>query len=155
MQRKRTKNMTENTLTDDSIKTNGLDQSEPWSKHKSTRRFEKLRNPQPTLMEKIDQSASQKVEITRGTIWLLGVVLILAGVVFSYGGSLLGWVREDESQRARTAAMERNVEEMRNDMKELKTQFTALQKSLVEQAISSAKIDGFEAGVAETKSKEK
>jgi hypothetical protein len=86
-------------------------------------------------MARLDLKASEQVTLSRGTIWLLGTALVLAGVIFSYGSSMLAWVRDDESQRVKMANIERQVQEMRDEVKVLST-------LLQEQRVKDAEMKG-------------
>lgn len=93
----------------------------------------------PTFMARLDVKASEKIEVSRGTLWFVGTVLVLLGVVFSYGSSMLSWVRDDESQRVKMANIERQVEE-------LNRKFDDMQKAMTAQAIKDAETKGKEFG---------
>lgn len=101
-----------------------------------------VRPAAPTLMARLDVKAAEKVELSRGTLWLMGTALILAGVVFSYGSSIIGWARDDESQRVKMATIERTVEEMRGELRELK-------QLLQDQRVKDAEKRGYELKAAE------
>lgn len=105
-------------------------------------RGETVQPVHPTYMARLDARATEKVELSRGTLWLLGTLLILGGVVFSYGSSIIGWARDDESQRVKMANVERQVEEMRAEMK-------ALTLLLQEQRVQDAVKRGYELKAAE------
>lgn len=100
----------------------------------------------PTLMARLEKAASQKVELSRGTVWLIGTGLVLATVIFTYGSSVVGWVRADEGIKLNQGVMQKDMEEIRTDLKELKTQFGDLQKVLQAQAVKDAEQKGKEFG---------
>lgn len=102
-----------------------------------------------TFMARFDAKASEKVELSRGTVWLIGISLVLAGVIFSYGGSALSWAREDQATRERTIQTQRDVEEMRKDLKEMKDQFNEIQKAMQAQREQEAVKRGYELKAAE------
>lgn len=102
-----------------------------------------------TLMARLDQKAGERVELSRGTIWLVATLIALTAVAGTYGISLVGWVRNDESQRAKLAEMQKDVEETRNDIKDLKNQFNELQKTLQALALKDAEKRGYELKAAE------
>ena len=93
----------------------------------------------PNLMARIDQKGQKEVTLRQSTLWFVGTALVLAGVIFSYGTSAIAWVRDDESQRVKIANVERQVEEMRSEIKAL----TAL---LTEQRVKDAEKRGYELG---------
>lgn len=98
--------------------------------------------PVPTAMARLDAKAGEKVELSRGTLWLLATLLILGGVIFSYGSSIIGWARDDESQRVKMANVERQVED-------LNRKFDELNKALIEQRVQDAVKRGYELKAAE------
>ena len=95
-----------------------------------------------TVMTKFDKAASEPVTLSRGTIWLLATGLVLLGVIFSYGGSLLTWAREDQAMREKAIQTAKDVEEMRRQMDALKVQFDDIQKILQAQAVRDAEARG-------------
>src|SRR5688572_18317931 len=99
--------------------------------------------PKPlSLMARLDERASEKIQLSRGTLWLVGTLLILAGVIFSYGSTFIAWARDDESQRVKMANVERQVEEMNRKIDEMG-------KALQEQRVQDAVKRGYELKAAE------
>lgn len=103
-------------------------------------------NPPRTFMDKLDAKASQKIEISRGTIWFTATALVLLGVVFSYGSSMLGWIREDESQRAKTIQIQAMLEAMQKQQEQLNEKLARIERDLQEQRVATAKKEGYELG---------
>lgn len=102
-----------------------------------------------TFMTKIDDKAKERIELSRGTVWLLATVLVLAGVIFSYGSSMLGWIREDQSHRTQLSELQKDSNEMRQDMADIKRELSELQKTLQNLAIKDAEKRGYELKAAE------
>lgn len=59
---------------------------------------EKILARKPGLMEKLDAKVSKKIEISQGTAWLLGALVVLANLAFNYGGSLWGFAKDSQKQ---------------------------------------------------------
>lgn len=70
-------------------------------------------------LERKDEAMSEKVTLTKGTLWLVATVLVLAGLAFNYGGSLLGWSREDAQQREKLQQITSDVQAIKQDIKAL------------------------------------
>lgn len=99
-----------------------------------------------TLMEKLDARASKKIEVSQGTVWLLATALVLAGVVFSYGSSFVGWIRDDQDQRARTSQIQSTLEAVQVAQQQMNERMQRIERDLLEQRVSSAKADGYKLG---------
>lgn len=95
-----------------------------------------------SLMARLDEKGQKEITLRQSTLWFVGAVLVLAGVVFSYGTSAIGWIRDDETQRVKMANVERQVEEMRGEIK-------ALTNMLLEQRVKDAEKRGYELKAAE------
>lgn len=108
-----------------------------------------VRPTTPTIMARLDQKASEKIELSRGTVWLIATALVLAGVIFSYGSSAIAWIRSDEGIRVNQGVMQKDMEEMRKDMDKLNGKFDELQKSLQLQREQDAVKRGYELKAAE------
>lgn len=106
-------------------------------------------------MSRLNEKASEDVTLKKGTLWLLGAGVIILNLLFSYGGSLVGWAREDGSRQTQFSEVQKDVGEMRKDMEKLQTQITDMQKAMMADQLQRAKIEGFKAGVAETNSDKK
>lgn len=114
---------------------------------KKDARGEALPNAPPTtFMANLDAKASEKVEVSRGTLWFTATALVLLGVVFSYGSSMLGWIREDESQRAKTIQIQAMLEAMQKQQDQLNEKLARIERDLQEQRVSTAKKEGYELG---------
>jgi hypothetical protein len=98
------------------------------------------------LMARIDEKGSESVTLRKSTLWFIGTALVLFQVLFNYGGSIIGWARDDQSQKEQMTTMKNQVDETRNDVKELKTQFTELGKILQSQAVKDAEARGYKLG---------
>ena len=108
-------------------------------------------------MEKLDAKASKRIEVSQGTIWLVGVVFVLLQIAFSYGGSMLSSARADQTQTeqiaALTAAMASQAaatklaqDEMRNDIKDINRKLEDLNKAMQTEALQRARVEGFKLG---------
>ena len=93
-------------------------------------------------LERKDEAMSEKVTLTKGTLWLVATVLVLAGLAFNYGGSLLGWSREDAQQREK-------LQQITNDVQAIKQDVKALSDALRAFEIREATKRGYELKAAE------
>lgn len=100
-------------------------------------------------MVRVDDKAKEQITLSRGTIWLLGTFVALVALVpailtllLVIGGLLIGYGREDGTQAIKIASMEKQSEEIRDDMKELNRKFDDIQKSLNERAVQNAGEEG-------------
>lgn len=92
-----------------------------------------------SFMARLDAKASEKLELSKGTLAAIALVPAFLIVLFNYGAGALGWARDDEAGRVKMANIERQVEE-------LNRKFDDIQKALQEQAIQRAKVEGYTLG---------
>lgn len=103
----------------------------------------------PTLMGRLDARTKEEITLSKGTLWLLGATVVIVNLAFLFGGSLLGWAREDQSQKEQLNSVQSQMTETRDDVKELNNKFDQIQKSLQEQALRDARKQGYELKAAE------
>lgn len=70
-------------------------------------------------IERKDEAMSEKVELSKGSLWLIGTLMVLAGLAFNYGGSVLGWSRDDAMHREKLQQINSDVQTIKQDMKNL------------------------------------
>lgn len=63
---------------------------------------------------------NEKVEVSKGTLVALGLVIPFLMLVFYYGGSVLGVVRDDQSQKMQLQQVQSDVNDLKQDMREIK-----------------------------------
>lgn len=92
-------------------------------------------------MVRANSKLAEQVTLSKGTLWLIATLFVLANLLFNYGGSLIGWSRDDATLKA-------DVKEMRKDVDELKVQIGDMNKSVIEERINRERQEGFKTGVA-------
>lgn len=92
-----------------------------------------------SLMARLDEKGQKEITLRQSTLWFVGAVLVLAGVVFSYGTSAIGWIRDDEAGRVERSIMRKDIEEMRGEIK-------ALTEMIRAQQLQNARTDGYKLG---------
>lgn len=103
------------------------------------------------LMARLDAKTAEDITLKKGTLALIVAGFVLLQVIFNYGGSFIGWARDDQSQKEQMTVMKSQVDEARKDMKELKDKFDEIQKSLQSQAVKDAEKRGYELGAIDGK----
>lgn len=114
--------------------------------------------PRRGLMEKLDAKASRKIEISQGTAWLLGAIVVIANLLFNYGGSILSSARDDQSQKEQITALQSNLAskaqkdeqaaaDMKKEMEKLNDKIDSMQQNFQQQALKDAEQRGFKLGV--------
>lgn len=91
------------------------------------------------LMARIDARTSERVELSKGTLWLLGAGVVVLNLAFSYGGSVLGWTRQDEQIRTKVEMTSKAVEELNGKVDKLS-------EIIQQQQIQDAKVQGYRLG---------
>lgn len=101
------------------------------------------------LMARLDAKASEKVEISRGTVWLIGTVIAFAAVALVALGLFIGWVREDQANREKNAQLQIVLDQMKVDQmrieknqEKLDAKFDKIAEGLQVQAIKDAETKG-------------
>lgn len=69
------------------------------------------------LMARTDAKLSEKVELSKGTVAVMSLVVAVAMLVLSYGGSVVGWVREDESNRTILKSIQEDLKNIKEEQK--------------------------------------
>lgn len=109
----------------------------------------------PNLIERADRNMSEKVELTKGMLWLLGAGVVILQLAISYGGTLVGWAREDQSQKEQMTQIQTNVKSISETFQRMDEKLGKLDDRLREQERIADRVSGFKAGVAETQSDKK
>jgi outer membrane murein-binding lipoprotein Lpp len=91
------------------------------------------------FMARLDVKVGERVELSKGTLMLLGAGVILLNLAFSYGGSILGWTRQDEQIRTKVETTAKTVDELNTKVDKLTEAFT-------QQQIQDAKVQGYKLG---------
>lgn len=94
------------------------------------------------LMARLDAKVGERVEISKGTLWLLGAGVVLLNLVFSYGGSVLGWTRQDEQIRTKVETTAKAVDE-------LNSKVDKLAETIQVQQIRDARTEGYKLGAVD------
>ena len=95
-----------------------------------------------SLMVKANSKLSETVTITKGHLALFALLPAFLMLVFYYGGSVIGWARQDQAKEESIKAVQKDMEETRKDMQELKDQITKYQSDLTEQKLRDAEKRG-------------
>lgn len=109
--------------------------------------------PKKSLMVRADEKATQKIELSRGTLLLVSVGPTVLLLILSYGGTLWNKSADDSAVKTRLEAVEtaikqynsdgRNDREKINDtLDKLNTKFDTIKDKLNEQAVKDAERKG-------------
>lgn len=90
-------------------------------------------------MTKVDAKASEKIELSKGTIFVISIVPVFMALTLSYGGSIMGWTRSDQEIRTK-------VEVMSQQLKEVNQKIDKLADAQYIQALKQADADGVKRG---------
>lgn len=97
-----------------------------------------LNHGRDSLMVRADNKMSRKREYSGWAIAALTTGPSIIAVIITAAVLIFGWVRSDESQIIKIAIMEKQNDEIRNDIKELNRKFDDIQKALNERAVEQA-----------------
>jgi flagellar biosynthesis/type III secretory pathway protein FliH len=100
-----------------------------------------------TFMANLDKKGSEEVTLRRSTLWFIGTGLVLATVLFSYGGSAISWVRDDESQRLQIQQVQNELKSIKENQDKMMLLIEAERTERITQAIQNAKQEGYKLGV--------
>lgn len=92
------------------------------------------------IVSRIDTKGSEEITLKRSTLWLLGVVFIAVQLAINYGGSLIGWARDDQTVKSDVKAMQKDMEDLKLSLKEMN-------ERLVEERIQREKTAAFNTGL--------
>lgn len=105
---------------------------------------EEVAAPRRSLMVRVDSKVAETIELRKGTLWIVATMPVLLMLLFNYGGAMLGWARDEQTQKAAVLQAQTEIRETREDVKALTLRMDELQRSLAEKK-------GYEKGVADTK----
>ena len=100
------------------------------------------------LMVRLNTKAGEAITLNRGTLWLLGAGVVILNLAFSYGGSVMGWARSDQSQKEQLINVQTDMKRISESQERLEKKFNDVDDRLRVQEINSAKTDGFKTGLA-------
>lgn len=101
------------------------------------------------LMVKADEKLSEKIPLSKGTILLLSAGPAILMLVFSYGGSMLGWAREDQSTKERLIQTGVDMQRMVESQKRIEEKLADFDKRLREQERFQDKTSSYKLGKAD------
>ena len=101
-----------------------------------------------SLMSRLDAKASEKIELSKGTIIAIGFLPAFLMVVFYWGGSVLGFVRSDTETKLMLQRVEQKQIATDQDIKDIKD-------TLHQMAIKKAEERGFTLGATATEQEKK
>jgi len=104
---------------------------------------ETLKTRRMGLMARLDEKGSQQITLSRNTLWLLGAGVVLLNIAFSYGGSIIGWTRQDEQIRTKVETTAKAVDE-------LNSKVDKLSETIQVQQIRDARTEGYKLGAVDT-----
>ena len=83
--------------------------------------------PKESLMVRADTKLAEKIELSKMMIAVIAIVPALMLVLLNYGASAIGWVRNDESRHSQIQSLQKDVETMKGDVKDIKKTLQALE----------------------------
>lgn len=104
---------------------------------------------EPTLMARIDAKVKEPITLSKGTLALFAAGMVLLQVIFNYGGSFVGWAREDQSQREKMTQIQSQMDAQKDAMDRLNSKIDNLQATITKAAIDDAKATGYKLGVTD------
>lgn len=79
------------------------------------------------LMVKIDAKAAETIELRKGTLWVIGILPVFLMLVFYYGSSILGFVRDDQTTKSSVKELQKDVDQLKQDAKDIKDSLKAIE----------------------------
>ena len=108
-----------------------------------------------SLMAKIDDKGRETVELSKGTVWLIATGATIIGLLIALAPQLFSFIREDQSKEERLKILQKDVEELREQSKEISNQLEKIRESQRAQEVQNAKVAGYELGAADKINKKK
>lgn len=99
------------------------------------------------VMDKINAKAKETLTTTKGTMLLVGLIPAFLTVILSYGSSVVGWVRNDQTQIEKQIELQKSIDMILKNQEAMSQQQQDLNKRLTQMEIQSAKVEGFKLGV--------
>lgn len=106
-----------------------------------------------SLMAKASEKSGEEIKVTKGFLLLVGFVPVFLSLILQYGGSLVGWAREDQSKILNIQQVQNDQQETRRQMESLNNKIDEMQKTLRERDLKDARIEGYKLGQMENDKK--
>ncbi|MDL5055915.1 hypothetical protein [Geitlerinema calcuttense] len=111
---------------------------------------ERIASESPTtFLERTDRRMSEKVELTKGTLALMGVAIAVITFIISFGGTLLSWARDDQSQREKLNMLIEKTNTILDHQKQSDQKLIQLEKEWQSFQLKQAEKRGYELKAAE------
>jgi hypothetical protein len=91
------------------------------------------------IMARLNEKSKDEFTITKGMAAIIAILLTAAGLFLGY---IVPTIQNGARESEKVVGIERDVQETRQDMKELKSQFNDIQKALNDQAVRDAEDKG-------------
>lgn len=83
------------------------------------------------LMGRVDAKMSEKIELSKGTVFMIGLAPVFLMCLFYWGGSILGLVRDDTAikseQKMQIQQLQSDMNTVRDDIKDIKRTMQAFE----------------------------
>lgn len=102
--------------------------------------------PRTTLMARLDTKVQESVTLTKGTLWLLGAVVVILNLSVLFGGSLISWARSDQSQVEKQIQMQSDMKRLGDSQDRMEQRFEKLDDRLQQQEKLNERTRGYQLG---------
>lgn len=99
----------------------------------------------------VEKRGSEKIELSKGTLWLLGAVVSLITLAVAVTPQLFGWIREDQTKAEQLKHLQIEQGEIRRDLNRMSQKLDEIQKTFQQIEVKRA----YELGAQDNHSKEK
>lgn len=83
------------------------------------------------FMGRVDAKMSEKIELSKGTVFMIGLAPVFLMCLFYWGGSILGLVRDDTAikseQKMQIQQLQSDMNTVRDDIKDIKRTMQAFE----------------------------
>ena len=108
--------------------------------------------PKNSLIMAVEKKTSEKIELSKGTLWLIGAIISLVTLAIAVSPQLFGWIREDQSKAEQLKQLQSEQTEIRRDLDRMSQKLDDIQKTFQQIEVKKA----YELGAADgNHSKEK
>lgn len=99
-----------------------------------------------TLMARIDAKGSEEITIRRSTMWFVGTVIAVLPVAIVLAVMLVGWARDDQTQKMQIQQLQNDLNVMKDFQKTNAEKLDKLADLMTDRKVQDAKVQGYTLG---------
>jgi septal ring factor EnvC (AmiA/AmiB activator) len=101
------------------------------------------------IVARVDDKVGERITVTKGTLFLIGILPAFLMVVLQYGGSLISWARQDQTNIERSVQIQNDLKRLADSQDRIEQKWEKLDERLREQERMNDKTQGYKLGATD------